>query len=46
MVKSVTVYERVWVMFGATLKSFAIGFNISKYGGEISLGFIWVAVEW
>ena len=46
MVKSGLVADRVWFMIGATLNSFAVGINISKYGGEISLGFIWVAVEW
>jgi hypothetical protein len=32
--------------FGASLNIFGIGFDIGKYGANLTIGFIWLSIEW
>ena len=32
--------------FGASLNLFGIGFDIGKYGINLTLGFFWFSIEW
>jgi hypothetical protein len=32
--------------FGASLNLFGIGFDVGKYGINLTIGFFWVSIEW
>ena len=34
------------VCLGASLNIFGIGFDIGKYGINLTLGFFWFSIEW
>jgi len=38
--------KRFTFYFGSSLNIFGIGFDIGKYGVNLTIGFIWLSVEW
>ena len=38
--------ERFFLITGFSYRSFGIGFDISKWGFLITLGFVWVQIDW
>lgn len=45
MVKELRL-KRISIYYGASLGLFGLGFGISKYNADITIGFLWASIEW